>query len=135
MTQEAKLTLFTIERYLSKNPGMRLGQALYNLHIIPLNAIKGKDPPGRQIRSLYHDNDTRVMSRVIKSIPFRRLSFIHSFNIKSSFMPTNQEIDEQIGTAEDTRNKSLFPGMTFEEGVIAALQWVTGQSKEKPMDA
>jgi hypothetical protein len=44
------------------------------------------------------------------------------------------EIDEQIREASDSIDDgSNFPGMTYEEGVIAALDWVLGNREESPM--
>lgn len=32
------------------------------------------------------------------------------------------------------RGRSRYPGMTFEEGVAGALDWVTGERDEPPLD-
>lgn len=46
---------------------------------------------------------------------------------------TEQEIQDQIDYANDNRN--AFSGMTYAEGVAAALEWVLfGNSDEKPME-
>lgn len=72
MTQEAKVTLLTIERYLSKNPRVSLAQALIHLHIIQFE--EGDDSPDHPPvpRNISRDNDTQIMGRVIKSHPFRK---------------------------------------------------------------
>ncbi len=45
------------------------------------------------------------------------------------------EIDEQVNKAyEGLENGSKWPGMSYEQGVQAALDWVTGQIDEAPMD-
>jgi hypothetical protein len=47
---------------------------------------------------------------------------------------TKAEIEDVIGEAIDAEMEgSKFPGMTYEQGVQAALQWVTGQSDDNPM--
>jgi len=48
---------------------------------------------------------------------------------------TENEINEQLDMAFEKRdNGNGFYGMTYEEGVIAALDWVRGNIDEKPMD-
>jgi len=49
--------------------------------------------------------------------------------------PTETETHEQIDIAHCERdNGSKFPGMSYEDGVIAALEWVLGIVSTKPMD-
>lgn len=45
--------------------------------------------------------------------------------------PTNAEINEQIALSIETDGK-LF-GMTYEQGVREALEWVLGLTEEKPI--
>ena len=49
---------------------------------------------------------------------------------------TDSAIQEQIDWCRDRQGNIVnnYPGMTYEEGVEAALQWVTGESEEKPID-
>ena len=48
---------------------------------------------------------------------------------------TEAEINEQIDIAAEKRdNGEGFTGMSYEDGVIAALDWVSGMNSEKPMD-
>ena len=47
-------------------------------------------------------------------------------------MRTDDEIQDQIAKAQD--NNGQFPGMTYEEGVAAALLWVTGDHEDAPME-
>lgn len=47
---------------------------------------------------------------------------------------SQQEIDDQINTACERPGLSLWPGMTYEQGVDAALRWVTGESDDRPME-
>lgn len=51
-------------------------------------------------------------------------------------MRTALEIEDQIGEAQDkiAEGGSNWPGMTYEEGVAAALLWVTEDRDEKPME-
>jgi hypothetical protein len=45
---------------------------------------------------------------------------------------TEQEIRDQIDKA--SVDESIFYGMTYEEGIKAALEWVLGDIDAKPMD-
>lgn len=49
---------------------------------------------------------------------------------------TVSDIKDQLGLAGDkiAEGGSHFPGMTYEEGVDAALRWVTGQTEDLPLD-
>ena len=50
-------------------------------------------------------------------------------------MRTMAQITEQIDkTIPSMNDGSQWPGMTYEEGVRAALEWVTGVSEELPME-
>ena len=46
---------------------------------------------------------------------------------------TRNEIDEVIGNCLDQmeQGSSKYPGMSYEEGVEAALRWVTGDSDDE----
>lgn len=46
---------------------------------------------------------------------------------------SSSDIDDQINLAYDYENP--FPGMTYTQGVAAALEWVRGDSDDKPLDA
>lgn len=50
-------------------------------------------------------------------------------------MRPQAEIDEQLNLALDSEEagRSRWPGMTYEQGVEAAIRWVTGQVDDKPM--
>jgi hypothetical protein len=52
--------------------------------------------------------------------------------INKVLIRTDQEIDQQIDKAHETNGK-LF-GMTYEQGVIAALEWITESGLEKPIE-
>lgn len=134
MTPEAQLTLLTIERYLIKNPGVRLGQALYHLHIIQFKRQSNVAHTKLTASDVYADNDTKVMSRVIKSFPFRQTPQDLIKKPLFQAMPNNQEIDLQLSIAEDSKDNSDFPDLTYEDGVISALKWVTGQTNVLPME-
>lgn len=48
---------------------------------------------------------------------------------------TDMEIVEQIDEAMTARDEGgRYNGMTYEEGVIAALEWVAGHNNDKPME-
>lgn len=48
--------------------------------------------------------------------------------------PTKAEIDEVLNQAADAIDQgSRFGGMSYEEGVRAGIEWVTGQTDENPM--
>ena len=51
-------------------------------------------------------------------------------------MRDQNEIDDQLAKAGESTMEGLarWPGMTYEQGVEAALLWVTGESDEAPMD-
>lgn len=50
-------------------------------------------------------------------------------------MRTNAEINEQISRATDAAaHGSQYPGMSYEEGVRCALDWVIGESDDLPME-
>lgn len=42
-------------------------------------------------------------------------------------MKTEQEIEEMCNVATDAVGSLKYPGMTYEEGVQAALDWVLGR--------
>ena len=50
--------------------------------------------------------------------------------------PSKIEIEEQIEIATDCeiKGRSKFPGMTYEQGVRNALEWVLGYSDSTPME-
>lgn len=49
---------------------------------------------------------------------------------------TQEEVDAVVDTAAEKINqgRSKFPGMTYEEGVRAALDWITGNIDDHPME-
>lgn len=51
-------------------------------------------------------------------------------------MRQQSEIDDVIGRATEGMEEggSRFPGMSYEEGVLAALDWVTGNADDDPME-
>jgi hypothetical protein len=46
---------------------------------------------------------------------------------------TREEIDQQLDAAMEENGR--WPGMTYEEGVRDALQWITGDSDDAPIEA
>lgn len=51
--------------------------------------------------------------------------------IKRSDVEINEQIDKAIEGIEDG---SMYPGMSYEEGVRSALTWIIGDTDEKPME-
>jgi hypothetical protein len=50
-------------------------------------------------------------------------------------MRPQAEVDEQLNLAvEGVNNGSRWPGMSYEQGVEAALEWATGQTEDKPTE-
>jgi len=49
---------------------------------------------------------------------------------------SEQEIQDQIAAAEDSvaTGESRWPGMSYEDGVSAALRWCIGESDDVPME-
>lgn len=47
---------------------------------------------------------------------------------------TKKEAEEQISIAEVTAYNSKFPGMTYEDGIVAALTWMIGETDTPPME-
>jgi hypothetical protein len=48
---------------------------------------------------------------------------------------SQSEIDDVRGVATDAMDAgSKYPGMSYEEGIIAALDWATGESDDNPME-
>jgi hypothetical protein len=51
-------------------------------------------------------------------------------------IPTDSEIDEVLNRCSDIicDGKSMFPGMSYEEGVQNAIFWITGDIDENPLE-
>ena len=50
-------------------------------------------------------------------------------------MPTDEDIEDQLELAcEQLEDGTRWPGMSYEDGVDAALRWVLGYTDDKPMD-
>jgi hypothetical protein len=49
---------------------------------------------------------------------------------------SEEEIDEQINAAVENMDSvgSKWPGMSYEQGVRDALEWVTGSSDDPPIE-
>ena len=49
---------------------------------------------------------------------------------------TEREIDDSINTAYELKDEvgSKWPGMSYEDGVIAALEWIKGDRDEAPFE-
>lgn len=50
---------------------------------------------------------------------------------------TDEEIADCTARAIESKDEhgTRWPGMSFEEGVIAALDWLTGESDDHPMES
>ena len=48
----------------------------------------------------------------------------------------HQEIDDVINECTEQENKggSRWPGMTYEQGVLAAIRWLIGETEDHPLD-
>lgn len=53
-------------------------------------------------------------------------------------MRSKDEIEDQVALAVDSKDQNgaagKWPGMSFEDGVEAALMWVIGEREETPME-
>lgn len=49
---------------------------------------------------------------------------------------TEKQIDDVVNDAYENieEGTSRWPGMTYEQGVANALQWVTGDSEDRPFE-
>jgi len=47
-------------------------------------------------------------------------------------MKTQEEINHQIDVATD--NPDMYPGMSYADGIKAALEWVLGYTDENPTE-
>ena len=64
MNENAKEIIQLITEYLEKNPGIRFGQALFNLNI---NLFEDQQDPSRRdflLKDIYHDSDQRILNRI-----------------------------------------------------------------------
>lgn len=52
---------------------------------------------------------------------------------KGKMLRSQKEIDEQIDLASDGEFDSKYSGMTYEQGVLAAIDWILGKEDEPPM--
>jgi hypothetical protein len=59
-----------------------------------------------------------------------------SRNTEGEAMKTEQEIEQYLNESlpEGAGGPSKWPGMSYEQGVDAALRWVLGYTDEKPME-
>ncbi|QJD53287.1 hypothetical protein SEA_TEMPO_65 [Microbacterium phage Tempo] len=49
---------------------------------------------------------------------------------------TEEQVDDAINTAYELKDEvgSKWPGMSYEDGVIAALEWIKGDREENPFE-
>lgn len=57
-------------------------------------------------------------------------------NTTNNMARTQSEIDKIIERCVECENKgeSLYPSMTYEQGVRAAIEWMTGETNESPLE-
>jgi len=50
-------------------------------------------------------------------------------------VPTSEEIDELLDRCYEQEKKggSRYPGMTYEQGIIAMFRWLVGDDEESPL--
>ena len=51
--------------------------------------------------------------------------------------PTREEIRDEVSAASDSLEEhkgTRWSGMSYEDGVIAALSWAAGDTPDKPME-
>ena len=52
-----------------------------------------------------------------------------------SIVRTEQEIDQVLNKAADGQNfGTIYPGMSYEEGILAFSQWLFGETNDNPFD-
>jgi hypothetical protein len=54
--------------------------------------------------------------------------------VRYSIVRDDDEIDQQLNAAMESDGGSKFPGMTYEQGVAAGIDWLTGNTDDKPME-
>ncbi len=49
---------------------------------------------------------------------------------------TEQEIDDLLNECIESEETggSKYPGMTYEQGIKAAIEWITGEINDNPME-
>lgn len=49
---------------------------------------------------------------------------------------SNEEIDELLNRCADAESdgKSQYPGMTYEQGMLAGIEWLLGVTDEPPFE-
>ena len=49
--------------------------------------------------------------------------------------PDEDAVLEQIELAESSEDDTRYPGLTYEQGVLATLRWMIGDIEDGPMEA
>lgn len=68
MTEEQQLILLAIEEYLTVNPNLRFGQALFNLDIVGFKNSENPEESNYAIRDIHADSDHAILERISKRI-------------------------------------------------------------------
>lgn len=80
---------------------------------------------------------TTVSKKVLEAAAREGRKLERSPIVKRTYMikPNDTEIDDVRNKASEQEDKggSKWPGMTYEQGVNAALDWVVGDNEENPM--
>lgn len=55
---------------------------------------------------------------------------------QSEVVRDREEVDELLNQCSESEDEgvSKFPGMSYEQGIRAGIDWLTGQRDENPMD-
>ena len=54
--------------------------------------------------------------------------------MRRSDKEVNEQLDRASGVQRTEKGSSRWPGMTYEEGVDAAIRWMNGDTDDKPME-
>ena len=55
--------------------------------------------------------------------------------MKTICVRSQEEIEEQQDRCQEGREKgSKYPGMSYEEGILVTIDWLFGDTDEKPME-
>lgn len=54
----------------------------------------------------------------------------------NTVLRTQEEIDELLNQCADSEEdgRSKYPGMTYEQGIQAAIRWLTEQGEPQPLE-
>lgn len=64
MTKDQETIINIIKDYLDKNPGIRFGQALYDLGINQFANLPNPEEAQHKMRDIYNDTDLTILKRM-----------------------------------------------------------------------